>query len=132
MPLVKRVSALQIGGIEPSRARVVEHPGTQAARDPVVGVVATERGQHQNQHESPDGRSDRRTYRTGHEEEAVTRQKRRDHQASLGPDDEEQDQQKAATVLAGKLQQVHIEVQQQVNEVGHCVVDLRAARRPAL
>ena len=108
---------------EPVRALQQAQPDQPA--DPVVGVVTAERSQHQQRREPFQPQRAQTAQRTRHKQQRIAGQERRHHQAGFAIDDQEQDGIYPHTILPGECQQVGVQMQDDVDEGGEQVHELR-------
>ena len=92
------------------------------AADGVVHRVAGNRRRQQQNRGQPEVERAGRRQRAGRKEQRIARQKRRDDQAGLRKDDEEQDGVDPDAVVGHQLEQIAVDVKQEIDEFGHAGV----------
>jgi len=97
---------------------VPEQARPEVVADPVVRVVAQERSRGQREEEIVNVRIAGRGQRAGDEEQRISGQERRHHQAGLAEDDREQDGVDPRAILRDQRLEMGVEVKDQVEEAG--------------
>src|SRR6188768_1079272 len=114
---VELLRAVQVRGIEQTRALALEHARADEMADPVVRVVAAERRHDQQREERVHVHRAGRRHGTGDEQQGIAGQKRRDHQPGLAKDDQEQDGVNPRAVVLDQQREVLVEMQDQIDKL---------------
>ncbi len=118
MLLIEGMRLVQMFTLEKAPLDAMKQTHANQTSHPVVGVVASERRQHQQRHQQIELQRIQAAQSACDKQQRIARQKRSEYQTCLGEDDQEQDTVYPYTVVLHQGHQMRIQMQNEINKSG--------------